>query len=356
MVMVMSLMMGGALGGETAELKLPRGKLKAIFGLSREISIFKGKSDAEIAGFAKGTGANAVFIHEDKPLAKACRDAGLFVYAEITLFGGAEVWEKHPEARPITAEGLPIEKDKWYGGLCPNQEWLRREKLEQIRRLVKEFGADGVWLDFVRYACHWEEKKPRIEQNCFCPVCLELFSKETGIGLPAEAKDAKARAQWILANHRERWAAFKCSRISGFVEECRKALKESDPGAVLGLFGVPWLKADYDDAIREIIGQDYAELGKSVDVFSPMCYHGMCGREAAWIASSSKEISRISGKPCAPIVQVAEIAPDDFAAALRAAVEPPLAGVIVFNMKQLKDPGKLEKFKAFRPEEQAPGR
>jgi hypothetical protein len=334
-------------GGRADTLAVPQGKIKSIFGITKDSSYFKGKDTAEIVRMAKDLGVNAVFgCHEDQKLTKAFQRAGIFVYAEIGLFGDAKRWKDHPEARPITAEGKPIEKDRWYGGLCPNQEWLRKEKLALMKKHVAEQGVDGVWLDFIRYACHWEVKEPRMEQNCFCPVCLELFEKETGLRMPAEKEDTKAKADWILSTHKDKWTQFKCERINSFVKESRDIIKKANPRAVVGLFGVPWLKSDYDNAIKEIIAQDYKALGRWVDVFSPMCYHDMCGRNTGWIATVSKEISRITGKPCVPIVQVAEISSDEFAKALHAAVADPSKGVIVFNWRHLKKEDKLPRFRA----------
>ena len=316
---------------------MPGGKMKAVFGLSRTLSFFKGKSVSETVNAMKKLGVNAVFgVHEDRELSQALQKAGIRVYAEIGLFSGPERWEEHPEARPITAAGIPIEKDKWYGGLCPNQEWLRKEKLDLVRKLAEECDVDGVWLDFIRYSCHWEVKEPRIEQNCFCPVCLKLFQEESGIAIPGEIGNVKAKAEWILANHRDRWTSFKCRRIEGFVEACRAVLKKSKPRAVLGIFGVPWVESDYGNAIQEVIAQDYAALGKSADVFSPMCYHRMCGRDVKWISAVTKEIYRKTGKPCAPIIQAAEVPKEEFVQALESALADPSSGVIVFNMRNLK--------------------
>jgi uncharacterized lipoprotein YddW (UPF0748 family) len=323
-------------------------KMKAIFGVSREQAPFKGKKESEIADILKSFGVNAVFgVHEDRALATALQHSGIKVYAELALFSGPDRWKDHPEARPVTAEGKPIEKDKWYGGLCPNQEWLRKEKLDLLRKLAGEYRVDGVWLDYIRYSCHWEVPEPRIEQNCFCPVCMDLFQKSSGLRIPDEAGDAGGKAKWILSKHKDEWTKFKCGRIDAFVEESRRILKEANPDAVLGIFGVPWLESEHQDAIREVIAQDYKSLGKLVDVISPMCYHRMCGKDVEWIRTVSSEISRISGKPCAPIIQAAEVPADEFRRALNAASADPLTGVIVFNMRGMLKENHLETFRGF---------
>ena len=75
------------------------------------------------------------------------------------------------------------------------------------------------------------------------------------------------------------------------------------PGAILGLFGVPWRLSDRGGAILTIIGQDYRALGEHVDVFSPMVYHRMCGYPVEWIGDVVVEVHDLTGKPVWPIIQ-----------------------------------------------------
>ena len=72
-------------------------------------------------------------------------------------------------------KGKKIDKVEWYAGVCPNQSWLREQKLNAIKELISKYDIDGIWLDFIRYPCHWEVINPKLEQTCFCPICQSLF-------------------------------------------------------------------------------------------------------------------------------------------------------------------------------------
>jgi hypothetical protein len=121
------------------------------------------------------------------------------------------------------------------------------------------------------------------------------------------------------------------------VKEAREALQRARPGALLGLFGVPWRLADYDGAILSIIGQDYRALGDHVDIFSPMVYHRMCGFDTAWIGRVTAEVHALSGKPLWPIVQSVDepgpLSAEEYGEALDAALHSPASdGVLVFTL------------------------
>jgi hypothetical protein len=314
--------------------------LRAVYGFSKKIDPFQGKTNQEIVEFLKTYNLNAIFgQHDDDEFVDTCHRNGIRVYAEAAIFVGEKYWKEHPESRPITASGEPLEKIEWYAGVCPNQPWLWQEKLEMIRTMVRETKLDGIWLDFIRYPCHWEVKSPRLDQTCFCPVCMKQFQKDTGITIPAELVNAKEKAQWVLKHHRNKFIEWKCERIALFVQKAREVIKAERPGVLVGLFGVPWMPTELDDAIHAIIGQDYRMLAPYVDVFSPMVYHRMCGRDTKWISDVTRYLVRITRKPVVPIIQACSL-PDkltdaEFKQAMEAALSVPSAGVIIFNLKYL---------------------
>jgi uncharacterized lipoprotein YddW (UPF0748 family) len=312
--------------------------IRAIYGLDRRLGPFRGMSTEEIANWLGEHRVNAVFGgYRDRALVRALRRRKIRIFAEIALFAGKKHWKNHPGSRPIDARGRRIGREKWYAGVCPNQAWLREAKLKQIERLVRDHGVDGVWLDFIRYPVHWEVRRPRLRQTCFCPVCLARFVKDTRIRIPASAGTTAKRAAWILDNHNERFVRWKTERIAAFVERARQVVKAINPKVTLGLFGVPWRTDERDDAIRTIVAQDYAKLAPFVDVLSPMVYHRMVGKRVGWIADFSRYLRRLTDKPILPIIQACSL-PDalsdaEFATAVRYAMEAPSAGVIVFSFK-----------------------
>ena len=74
---------------------------------------------------------------EDDAVPEALRKAGIKTAGLVVLFQGEQHWESHPESRPVMANGEPLFKDRWYAGVCPNQPWLRRQKLEEIERMLR---------------------------------------------------------------------------------------------------------------------------------------------------------------------------------------------------------------------------
>jgi hypothetical protein len=322
--------------GVTAMNK-PFTQMNAVFGLESDLKQFPGLSEEEVAKILKDNGYNAVFGGYENPrLRKALHNEGIKIYAEIGLFVGHENWKDHPESRPVTRDGTLMEKEDWYGGVCPNQSWLREKKLAAMQKLCRDNQVDGIWLDFIRYPCHWEGKKPKLIDTCFCPVCLKKFQAETGIKIPFQLKTTKDKASWILSNHSNQWYQWRCQVITHYVIEARKTIKKENPNVVVGLFGVPWLPSDHNNAIYRIIGQDYKGLAHYVDVFSPMVYHRICYQNPEWIHLVSKNIAVTTGKPVVPIIQACSI-PDtlsegEYIHSLNEARKPPSSGVIIFTL------------------------
>lgn len=317
---------------------LPAGEIRALYGLDRKLGPLRGKSSDQVARWLVDHRFNAVFGgFRDRALVRALRRRGIKVYAEVPLFVGRKQWRQQG-GRPVTDSGRLLKKHGWYAGVCPNQPWLRAQKLRYIQRLVRTFKVDGVWLDFIRYPARWETAgKVKLPQTCFCRQCLEQLRRRTGLKLPKAVKDTSARARWILSNHRPRWISFKTSRIVDFVKKARITVKKEDPTAVVGLFGVPWKVSEHNGAIRAVIGQDFTALAPWVDVFSPMVYHRMQGQRPAWIAGHVAYLNRLTGKPVLPIIQACSVpgrlSDAEFSAAVVSARRQPSRGVVVFSMK-----------------------
>ena len=297
-------------------------KMRALYGFSKKY--FKGKSNDQIAKWLLDNKFDSVFGgYKDRKLRETFRRHGISVYAEAAIFYSSTEWKKHPETRPINQAGKPIEKVQWYRGLCPNQDRLIRQRLGLVKQLVAKYKVDGVWLDFMRYPCHWEVLEPGLEQTCFCPVCLKKFTRDTGIKHPKD--DMAAFAKW------------KTDRIADFVEKAAAVVKKENPDAVVGLFAVPWKKGERDNAIINIIAQDFEKLAPHVDIFSPMVYHKMVGEKPDWISDMVRYMDRVTRKPIVPIIQAvsepARLGDDEFVQAVHQALKFPSKGVIILSMK-----------------------
>jgi len=320
-------------------------KAKSLYGFSPSLAPFVGKTPTEQVSLLQEWGNTAVFGGYQNPrFVEAAHAVGIKVYAEFGCFVGAKWWQKVLASRPITDQGQPLEKDGGYAGVNPTTPQVRQELLESLEKLLTGQAIDGVWLDFIRWPCHWEVHDPYLPRTSFDPDTLARFSQDTGITIPSGDTAAIARA--LLDQHEAEWTAWRCAQITSWVAEAKALLRRVRPDALLGLFGVPWRLADYDGAILKIVGQDYRALGEHVDVFSPMVYHLMCGHPPGWIGEVTEEVHQLSGKPVWPIIQSVDkptpLSAEEYAQALDVAMQSDASeGVLVFTMKGALDEAKL---------------
>jgi len=282
---------------------------------------------------------NAVFVGHgalSPEFIERCHREGAKVYGEFGVFVGREIAEKHPELWPIGADGKPLQPDEWYLGLCPAHEWYVQEKLTELREMARAFPVDGVWLDFIRWPCHWEVPQPRIEESCFCDYAVARFAAETGCQVTGDTP--AEHAQSILSNYPSQWARWKADQIIAFCRASKNILGHERPGAILGIFSVPWSPADYDDAIDRIIAQDFQGLARYVDAFSPMAYHAMCGWSPEWVGEHTAYLVQRTGRDVWPIVQAADtppVTPDEFQRSMEAALAAGATGLMPFTLSDV---------------------
>ena len=311
------------------------------------LAALKIEGPQEIAQKLAEWGVTAVFGgYEDPALVAALHEQGIKVFAEVGLFVGKQYWERYPHSRPITSMGEPMDPEGWYYGVNPIIPEIRRDNAERIRRLIEQYKVDGVWLDFCRWPCRWERPKPALLQTSFDPLTLAAFQRDEKITIPPQLRTIPQKARWIEGHHHETWTAWKCRQITEFVAQVRAIIDQASRKVLLGLFGVPWQRSDFDGAIRSVIGQDYQALSAHVDCFSPMVYHKLCGRNIPWIAETTAWVGKETGKPVWPIVQAMDepetVTPQELRQALETALAAPGSqGVIIFNLKAL-TPEKLK--------------
>jgi hypothetical protein len=321
-------------------------KTRALYGFSPDLPPFAGQTPEEQVALLQAWGNTAIFGgYENAEFVAAAKDAGLKVYAEFGCFVHKRWWEEFPESRPLTDSGVPLEPEEWYYGVNPSTPAVRRKLLVALERLLEKHPIDGVWLDFIRWPCHWESPAPYLPRTSFDEPTLGRFSADTGVKLAT--RDPVIGAQELLSQYENEWTTWRCEQITSWVADARTLIDRVRPNTQLGLFGVPWRLSDFDVAILEVIGQDYRALGQYVDVFSPMVYHLMCGRPVAWIGHVTQHIQILSGKPVWPIIQSVDepkpLTPLEYGQALDEALNHPSSdGVLVFTLKGALDQDKLE--------------
>lgn len=327
--------------------------LRALWGFEA-VGAFGGTPEETVAAVQE-LGANAVFSNKLAPeLLRALHAARIKVFTTVNVFGDQSLWKRYPQLRPMNSNGERLEPQAG-NGICPAQRGFWPRMHRTIGQRI-EAGYDGVWLDFIRFSGHWEQAQPQLERTCFCDSSLADFARSTGLTFPNDLAGAlrdnsvdstktrshenAAKAAWILANHRTAWRNYNTDLIAEFTRQSKEIVVKKNATALLGLFLVPWERSEYGFAMLDVFGQDYRKLREHADVFSPMLYHQLCGREVEWIARFVEYTAQETGKPVWPIIQCDlgpehRVSDDTFAAAVLNASDPPAQGMIIFNHKAL---------------------
>ena len=306
-------------------------------GYMREI-LQRGRTPADY-------GINAVWVGSGSLTAAAVdqmRTLGLLVFAEFNSMHAAQYLKAHPDAAPIGPDGKPSPPPQGWQGVSAFHAGYRRDRMTEFRRVLTTFPIDGIWLDYHHAHASWEQAEPDLPDTDFSPAALQLFTKTTGIALPA---DVPAAARLLLGPHRDAWTTFRCDVFTDWVREYRAILDEVRPGARLGTFHCPWSPDDYGGAIRHKLAIDLRSQARYLDVLSIMPYHARFGHagDPAWISRQVRSLGdhlNLTGAPGErpriwPIVQLADwgerVPVDQIASVLDHGTRRPATGVMVFN-------------------------
>ena len=281
--------------------------------------------------------------YRDDVIADA-HDAGLRFWGGISCFLAPtdDVFEDSPVLRPVLSNGEPRPRMEWYNGLTPTIEAHRRDRIDEMSRIVESHDLDGFALDFVRWPLHWEvELRPGHPPPLDCSfdrTTLEMFRDEYDLDLPI---DAPAEAStWIMEKAGQEWISFKCDVITSFVEAARQqiALASQKP-MPLGLCIVP--------RFPEWVGQRVEDLSGVADFLFPMSYHSVLYRTSSWVGRNVSGFVRSSDAPVVPIVQIdtdgeaigadlgAPVPDDDFTQLVSDSMAAGAGGVISFTGTEL---------------------
>jgi uncharacterized lipoprotein YddW (UPF0748 family) len=323
---------------EEPQAKTAPAPVRALYGFQPESEPFKGLTPNQTAQKLKDFGFNAVFGGSSSPaLRRALGISGIKRYAEFPIFVGKKHWEQDPECQPVASNGRKIKAQGWYAPVCPSTDWLRKEKLETLLRVLRDQELDGVWLDFIRYPVYWEEVPPFLAETCFCSRCLAGFGKKTG--LRPEGNTLAEKAEWILRGHPSEWRRWRADNILEFVSVVSREAKKVSASVQVGAFVLPWKEDDYDNALYRIAGQDIGGFAQIVDRLSPMVYFHELGQKASWVEERAASIARETKIPVLPILQCFDqptaLKPGDLEEAIQASLKAPSAGVILFSQKHL---------------------
>lgn len=288
--------------------------------------------------------------YDDRRFRGALRDQGLKVFEATAVFFRPEAYAAHPDLRPMDAAGRTMEPYGWYVGLCPTSESYLAERAAVMEEVVSSLEPDGVFLAFIRFPGFWElwmPETPRaaIAEYCFCERCLTRFSSETGHQLP-EGSTA-VRSTLILNELREAWTAWKCGIVAGVIGRLGAAARRARPGVEVLINGVALGRADYGNAVSEVLGQSPEAIGSVADHIELMFYHQIMRRDPAeWISALTNEVRSRTGMTMLACLQGKPdyldalyaagrrnptIPFEEYLAALRAVAESPADGIMVYH-------------------------
>lgn len=289
-------------------------------------------------------GVNAIFVHSgsiSSEMIEQARAEGLKVYAEFAVLNGKNYVENHPEAWAIDNNGEQVEPATWFMGVCPTEPGFRQYRFSQLRDLITKFDLDGVWMDYVHWHAQFEDPEPILPETCFCDHCLEEFTNYSRLEIPGG--NISEKAEWILSNNEQAWRHWRAKVIFDWTYEFKRILHSVNPELLLGLYHCPWADDEYDSARYRILGIDYDLLKKTIDVFSPMVYHGRMHRSPEWVEENIVWFSRRlalesnSSVKIWPIVQAYNdpevVSAEEFEMVMRGGLAGSATGVMMFTTR-----------------------
>ncbi len=138
--------------------------------------------------------------------------------------------------------------------LCPSNTANRKQLVDAVREVVRNYPVAGIHLDYIRY--------PDAE-HCVCTECRRRFEAECGSRVanwPAALKSGALHGKWL---------EFRRRQISSIVREIRKAMDAEKPGLTLSA-------AVFDSfaSAPDAVGQESAAWAKAglMDQLCPMNY------------------------------------------------------------------------------------
>jgi hypothetical protein len=294
----------------------------------------------------RALGINTVFAGEELVFSGGFRalarknDTDLFVI--FPVYYAPDELAEDPELAAVTANGEPAIED-WVEFACPSRTDFRRRRIDEARTIVRRLRPEGLSIDFIRHFVYWEMVGPdrdptTLPDTCYCVHCLQGFAAFLGVPKSAIPPQPKRAATWIQTNAVDQWALFRVETITSMVAEIAEGVRFIDPEVLINVHVVPWRRDDFDGAITRVAGQDLPALSEIADYLSPMAYSFMLHRPPEWISSIVQDFDWVSDCQILPSIQVAPayrenevFSAAEFEAALRAALDPPSAGVVFWS-------------------------
>ena len=294
-------------------------------------------------------GVNTSFVSKEiarnKEFRNIANENNIDVFVILPIYFNPDELKKDSSLYAITNKG-EIAKIDWVEFVCPSNKKYQNFIIEEAKKIVKETKPDGISIDFIRHFAFWEMIKPdypsdSIPETCFCNNCIELFELETQNKLHENLNTTEDKATWIRQNLRTEWTAWKSDQITSFVKKFTQELKSENHNLKFNLHAVPWMKEDYNNANKNIVGQDIKSLSEYVDYISPMCYSFMLYQSPEWISSLVKDFDKQGVNNIIPCIQVKEcyrtkgFPLNEFRKCIEEALKEPSQGIIFWSWEYI---------------------
>ena len=298
--------------------------------------------------------------YTDRAFREALGDKDIRVFQSTSVFFDPADFAQHPGLRPVDQHGRVFEPFGWYVGVCPSDPKRLRRKAERIAEVASSLRPDGIFLSFIRFPGFWELWMPttprtEIAEYCFCERCLDRFGIETG----NDVRDPRT----IQNELRAEWTAWKCSVIAETAGVLRAAALDVDPTITVLLNGFGLGRADFGNAVEEVLAQRFSSLDPYIDHYELMFYFQIQRREPGpYISRRVREARQLTSRTLLACLQGGaeylepeyangnrkrEITDADFRAALKASTE--ADGVLVYSWRDLlADPTRVTALRDYR--------
>ena len=224
----------------------------------------------------KNLGFEAV-VGNDQVMIDEANAVGLDVYLCSGAFGAHGKFSD-PKYLAQDINGKP---QLWFNSTCPNDPEVRQHNLENIVLMTRTKGIKGILIDGARFASPASSTDPDAFYTCFCSTC-EKKACDLGFNFKHMKKAVEALYQRI--NHDRSidlsdyikglvdWLAFRRVCTTEHLINFSKTVKNQNPGLLTGIY-------IFSPSIAPLVGQNYHDLQKHMDIFSPMIYRHYKAKE-----------------------------------------------------------------------------
>ncbi|WP_087018015.1 hypothetical protein [Thaumasiovibrio subtropicus] len=243
-----------------------------------------------------GRGASTKPDHpqfHDIELRSALSNQGIFYFLCMDFGNDLLETRSNPDLIAVDQYGDRQQQYDWYLGIVPNQSNHLSLKCEQLQNATLAIQPDGVHIGFIRWPGFWENwlanySRSNMSDYSYDPVTLSRFQEDSDHDF--DPYDAPRAFAYIQQHCKEEFVQWKCELVLASLTALVSSAKAVCGNVKTAINTLPFFQSDFNQAHREVFGQDIALLSLVVDVFEVMAYHQILDREASWPTRISEDI------------------------------------------------------------------